>query len=64
LITPDKQQIVVQAQDSLITEFSIIDIDENSVTYKFSNEKINKSLPKDIFEITLPEDTNIIDNRR
>ncbi len=64
LITPDKQQIVVQAQDSLITEFSIIDIDENSVIYIFSNEKINKSLPKDIFEITLPEDTNIIDNRR
>lgn len=64
LITPDKQQIIVQAQDSLITEFSIIDIDENSVIYIFSNEKINKSLPKDIFEITLPEDTNIIDNRR
>ncbi len=64
LITPDSQHIEVNIKDSLITEFTIIDIDENSVVYKFSNEKINKSLPKDIFEITLPEDTNIIDNRR
>ena len=64
LITPDSQQIEVNIKNLLITEFSIIDIDKNSVTYKFSNEKINKSLPKDIFEITLPEGTNIIDNRR
>ncbi len=64
LITPDKQQIVVQVQDFLITEFTIIDVDENSVTYKFSNEKINKNLPENIFEITLPEGINIIDSRR
>ena len=64
LITPDSQQIEVNIKNLLITEFSIIDIDKNSVTYKFSNEKINKSLPKDIFEIILPEGTNIIDNRR
>jgi outer membrane lipoprotein-sorting protein len=64
LVTPDSQQIEVNIKDFLITEFSIIDIDENSVTYNFSNEKINKSLPKDIFEITLPEGTNLIDNRR
>lgn len=64
LITPDSQHIEVNIKDSLITEFSIIDIDENSVIYKFSNEKINKSLPENIFKITLPEDTNIIDNRR
>jgi len=64
LVTPDSQQIEVNIKDFLITEFSIIDIDENSVIYNFSNEKINKSLPKDIFEITLPEGTNIIDNRR
>jgi outer membrane lipoprotein-sorting protein len=64
LITPDSQQIKVNIKDFLITEFTIVDADENSVIYIFSNEKINKSLPKDIFEITLPEDTNIIDNRR
>ena len=64
LVTPDSQQIEVNIEDILITELNIIDIDENSVIYKFSNEKINKSLPKDIFEITLPEGTNIIDNRR
>jgi outer membrane lipoprotein-sorting protein len=64
LVTPDSQQIEVNIKDFLITDFSIIDIDENSVIYKFSNEKINKSLQKVIFEITLPEDINIIDNRR
>ncbi|MBC8416445.1 MAG: outer-membrane lipoprotein carrier protein LolA [Candidatus Cloacimonetes bacterium] len=64
LVTPDSQQIEVNIKNFLITEFTIIDVDDNSVTYKFSNEKINKNLPENIFEITLPEGTNIIDNRR
>ena len=64
LITPDSQQIKVNIKNFLITEFTIIDVDDNSVTYKFSNEKINKNFPENIFEITLPEGTNIIDNRR
>ena len=64
LVTPDSQQIEVKIKDFLITEFTVIDIDNNSVTYNFSNEKINKNLPENIFEITLPEGTNIIDNRR
>ncbi len=64
LVTPDSQQIEINIKNFQITEFTVIDIDENRVTYKFFNEKINKSLPKDIFEITLPEGTNIIDNRK
>ena len=64
LVTPDSQQIEVKIKDFLITEFTVIDIDNNSVTYNFSNEKINKNLPENIFEITLPEGTNLIDNRR
>ena len=64
LVTSDSQQIEVNIKNFLITEFTINDVDENRVTYKFYNEKINKNLPENIFEITLPEDTNIIDNRR
>ena len=64
LVTPDSQQIEVNIKDFLITEFTLIDVDDNSVIYKFFNEKINKNLQENIFEIILPEDTNIIDKRK
>ncbi|MCK4694889.1 MAG: outer membrane lipoprotein carrier protein LolA [Candidatus Cloacimonetes bacterium] len=64
LFTPEKEQIFIHVNDSLITEFLILDECENSVIYKFSSEKFNIPLPESIFELNLPEDTNIIDNRK
>ena len=62
-ITPEKEQIFIHVNDCLITEFMILDEQENSVIYKFSSEKFNTQLPESIFELNLPEDVNIIDNR-
>ncbi|MCK4695211.1 MAG: outer membrane lipoprotein carrier protein LolA [Candidatus Cloacimonetes bacterium] len=63
-ITPEKEQIFIHLNDCLITEFLILDEFENSVVYKFSSEKINKQLPENIFQLNLPENTNIIDSRK
>ncbi|MCK4312498.1 MAG: hypothetical protein KAW88_07170, partial [Candidatus Cloacimonetes bacterium] len=63
LFTPEKEQIFIHVNDSLITEFMILDEQGNSVIYKFSSEKFNTQLPESIFELNLPEDVNIIDNR-
>ena len=63
LITPDNEQIFVLIKDDLIIEIQLLDNSENMVKYSFSAEKINKQLSKDIFELNLPEDVNVIDNR-
>ncbi|MBC8386153.1 MAG: outer membrane lipoprotein carrier protein LolA [Candidatus Cloacimonetes bacterium] len=63
LTTPNKDQISILLEDSLIIEILILDADQNFVLYKFNSAKINEDLPKNIFEITLPEDATILDNR-
>jgi len=63
LITPDNEQIFVLIKDNLIIEIQIFDNSENMVKYSFSAEKINQQLAKEIFELNLPEDVNVIDNR-
>jgi len=63
LITPDNEQIFVLIKDNLIIEIQIFDNSENMVKYSFSAEKINKPILQIIFELNLPEDVNIIDNR-
>jgi outer membrane lipoprotein-sorting protein len=63
-ITPEKEQIFIHLNDCLITEFLILDEFENSVVYKFSSEIINEQLPENIFQLNLPENTNIIDSRK
>ena len=63
-ITPEKEQIFIHVNDYLITDFLILDEFENSVIYKFSSEKYNIQLPESIFQLNLPENTNIIDDRK
>ena len=63
LITPDNEQIFVRIKDNLIIEIQIFDNSENMVKYSFSSEIINEQLAEDIFELNLPEDVNVIDNR-
>jgi len=63
LITPEKEQIFVRIKDNLIIEIQIFDNSENMVRYTFSAEKMNKQLSQKIFELNLPEDVNVIDNR-
>lgn len=57
----DKISLVLQ--DYLLEEILIYDEDENFVLYKFKNARINEELPSGIFDVELPEDANIIDNR-
>lgn len=64
LITPENEQIFVWIKDNLIIEIQIFDNSENMVKYSFSAEKINKQLSQNIFELNLPEDVNVIDNRQ
>ncbi len=64
LITPENEQIFVRIKDNLIIEIQIVDNSANMVKYSFSAEKINKQLSQEIFELNLPEDVNIIDNRQ
>ncbi len=63
LVTPENDQIFVWIKDNLIIEIQIVDNSENMVKYTFSAEKINKQLSQKIFELNLPEDVNVIDNR-
>jgi len=63
LQTPEEEIIIITISNKFITEFNIMDKNENYVIYKFSDIQINKELPNSIFELTLPEDTNIIDTR-
>lgn len=63
LQTPEEEKIVITISNKFITEFNIVDINKNYVIYKFSDIRINKELPENIFDLTLPEDTSIIDTR-
>ena len=63
LITPENEQFLIRIKDNLIIEIQLFDNSENMVKYSFSEERINKQLSKEIFELKLPEDVNVIDNR-
>lgn len=64
LLTPEEESIQITTSNNLITEFSIIDSNNNFVIYKFSNIKVNEKLPANIFNLIIPEDTNIVDTRQ
>jgi len=61
--TQFEENIIVEIKNYLITGFTFFDKERNSVQYNFLNEKINEQLPENVFELILPEDVNIIDNR-
>ncbi len=63
LLTPEEEKIIITISNNVVTEFNIIDKNGNFVIYKFSDIQINKALPDKIFELILPEGTNIIDTR-
>ena len=63
LKSPQEEDIIITISDKLVTEFNIVDKNGNFVIYKFSNVNINKALPENIFELTLPDSTNIFDTR-
>jgi len=63
LKSPQEEDIIITISDKLVTEFNIVDENGNFVIYKFSNVNINKALPENIFELTLPDSTNIFDTR-
>lgn len=63
LQTPEEEKIIIVISNKFITEFNIVDKNENYVIYKFSDIQINKELPDSIFELILPEGTSIIDTR-
>ena len=63
LLTPEEEKIIIIISNKFITEFNIVDKNQNYVIYKFSDIQINKELPDSIFELILPEGTSIIDTR-
>ncbi|MCK5050412.1 MAG: outer membrane lipoprotein carrier protein LolA [Candidatus Cloacimonetes bacterium] len=63
LLTPQEEKIIITISNNIVTEFNIVDKNKNFVIYKFSDIQINKTLPSKIFDLTLPEDTSIIDTR-
>ncbi len=64
LSTQENEQIHLSIKDSLLYDILILDENMNSVHYKFSNAKVNLKLPANIFDLTLPSNTNIIDTRQ
>ncbi|MEA2097020.1 MAG: outer-membrane lipoprotein carrier protein LolA [Candidatus Cloacimonadota bacterium] len=63
LLTPEEEKIIITISNNIVTEFNIIDKNNNFVIYKFSDIEINRALPDKIFKLILPEGTNIIDTR-
>jgi outer membrane lipoprotein-sorting protein len=63
LLVKGDEELTIIIDNYLIKSVAIKDITGNSVTYKFSNERINHKLPNNIFTPDFPDHTNIIDNR-
>ncbi len=63
ITTEFKERILVEIRKTLISGFTFYDREGNSVQYIFNNEKINRQLQENIFELELPDDVNILDNR-
>ncbi len=53
----------IDKKTMLIKEISYTDNAENTVTYVFSHLKLNKMIDKSIFNLNIPDDTNVIDQR-
>ena len=62
-ITQPGDSIFVVLNDFLIREFCFVDDQGNSVKYSFSNSVVNPDLSDSVFELDLPQDIDIIDNR-
>jgi len=56
--------VIIKIVNSLVSQISILDVDKNSVTYKFGGMMINEEIPAETFEFKIPEDARIIDNRK
>ena len=63
LHTLEEENIIITISNNIVTEFDIVDKNKNLVIYKFSDIQINKALPDNIFELSLPEETSILDTR-
>lgn len=63
LKTLQEEDIIITISNKLVIEFNIVDENGNFVIYKFYDIKINEGLPENIFELTLPDSTNIFDTR-
>ncbi len=63
LTTKNKDQISILLEDYLVIEILILDRDQNFVLYKFQSSNVNEALPENIFELDIPEDATILDNR-
>lgn len=55
---------VTLSDDFIIEKLKYYDLENNTVLYEFSNIRINCKIMEDIFDVNLPENTSIIDNRR
>jgi outer membrane lipoprotein-sorting protein len=64
LKTANDEFIDLVVYDNRILELIYADLDKNWVKYRFRNERINAKLPPELFEVHLPEDVNLIDNRQ
>jgi outer membrane lipoprotein-sorting protein len=62
-ITQSGDSIFVVLNDFMIREFCFTDKQGNSVKYSFSKSVINPDLTDSVFELDLPQDIDIIDNR-
>jgi len=59
------QKIILGVDDKnyIIQKISIIDIAGNTTSVTFSNQKINKTLPKNIFTFKVPEGAEVITDK-
>ncbi|MCF7857897.1 MAG: outer-membrane lipoprotein carrier protein LolA [Candidatus Cloacimonetes bacterium] len=63
LHTRNAEKIQITVTNNLITEFYIVDENDNVVMYQFADVQVNKELPDKIFDVKLPENINLIDLR-
>jgi len=64
LNTNAEETIQFTISDNRVIQLTYFDLEKNSVTYSFSNERMNEPLPQGIYLIELPEDVNLIDTRQ
>ncbi len=57
------ETLYLQISNYLVTNLNIVDSENNSVKYSFSEMDINNSLPDGIFIFDIPGDASVIDSR-
>ena len=57
------KQVKLEIKNNLLLFFSLQDQEENLVSYQFKNIKINQKFDSSLFDISFPEDVQIIDRR-